>query len=139
MAMVRVTVDTNVIVSGLLFGGVPFKVIQAGLARRFTWVLSPPLITEIERVLGSKKFGLIHHEVEALVEPIFSQADVVVPTQSIDIIKRCSADNRVLECAVEGRCVAIVTGDHRDLLSLGQFRSIEIMSPRVFLSSAHLV
>ena len=53
----RAVVDTNAIVSGLLFGGVPLKVVHAGLARQFVWVASEPLLDELERVLGYSKFG----------------------------------------------------------------------------------
>ncbi len=53
--MIRAVVDTNIIVSGLLFRGLPSKVVNAAIDRRFTWVTSPYLIEELERVLGYKK------------------------------------------------------------------------------------
>ncbi len=133
--MIRAVVDTNIVVSGLLFGGLPLKVIHAGLARKFTWVTSAPLIAETERVLRSKKFGLTQSEIQILTEPLFSIAEIVVPVVIIDAIPRCPGDNRVLECAVEGNCKVIVTGDRRDLLSLKKFQRVEIMTAREFLNS----
>lgn len=56
--MIRAVIDTNIIVSGLLFGGLPSKVVNAAIDRRFIWVTSPYLIEELERVLGYKKFNL---------------------------------------------------------------------------------
>lgn len=47
--MIRADVDTNIIVSGLLFGGLPAKVVNAAIDRRFIWVTSPYLIEELER------------------------------------------------------------------------------------------
>jgi predicted nucleic acid-binding protein len=44
------------------------------------------------------------------------------------------ADNRVLECGLAGRVRAVVTGD-RQMLKLGSYRDIRIMTIREFLSS----
>ena len=131
--MIRVTVDTNITVSGLLFGGLPLKVVRFALEKRFIWVTSPSLIDETERVLGSQKFGLSKHEVTALVSPIFDIAEIVVPQNEINVIHRCPADNRVLECASEGRCTLIVTGDRRDLIALHIFQGIQIITARQFI------
>ena len=131
--MLRTVVDTNITVSGLLFGGIPLKVIQAALVRKFVWVTSPTLMEETERVMRSDKFGLTHSEIQVLTTPIFDVAEIVIPTHSLDVIKRCPADNRVLECAAEGRCSIIVSGDRRDLLSLKSYHHIEIITARQFL------
>jgi Arc/MetJ-type ribon-helix-helix transcriptional regulator len=53
--MLRAVVDTNITVSGLLFGGVPLKVVRAAIARQFVWVTSAVLIEETERVMRSDK------------------------------------------------------------------------------------
>ena len=131
--MIRAVVDTNVTVSGLLFGGVPLKVIKSALARKFTWVTSPILIEEVERVMRYKKFGLTNAEVATLTRPIFSISEVVVPVSTIDVIARCPADNRVLECGIEGDCQFIVSGDRRDLLSLKRFQHVQIVTARQFM------
>jgi putative PIN family toxin of toxin-antitoxin system len=78
--MIRAVIDTNIVVSGLLFGGLPLKIIHAGQARRFTWVTSPVLMEEIESVLCSPKFGLKASEIRGLLSPVFTVAEVVVPT-----------------------------------------------------------
>ena len=98
--MIRAVIDTNIVVSGLLFGGLPYRVVRAAIDRKFTHVTSPPLMTEIEKVIRSKKFGLSHKEADFLLNPFFDRATIVVPTQEIDVIPRCPADNRVLECAI---------------------------------------
>lgn len=131
--MIRAVIDTNVTVSGLLFGGLPLKIIHAALARRFEWVISPVLITELERVLRSDKFSLSDHEIEVLTTPIYGIAEITVPKKTINVITRCPADNRVLECAMEGRCSVIVSGDRRDLLSLKHYHHVEIVTARQLL------
>jgi putative PIN family toxin of toxin-antitoxin system len=131
--LIRAVIDTNITVSGLLFGGLPLKIIHAALARRFEWVTSPILMKELEQVLRSKKFALADHEIEVLMAPILRVAEIIVPEKTITTIARCPADNRVLECAVEGRCSVIVSGDRRDLLSLKRYLHVDIMTARQFL------
>ncbi len=130
--MIRAVIDTNITVSGLLFGGLPLKIIRAALARRFEWVTSPALIDELERVLRSEKFALSDHEIQALTTPILGMAEIIVPEKTINAITRCPADNRVLECAIEGQCSIIVSGDRRDLLSLKRYHHVEIVTVRHF-------
>jgi len=87
--LIRAVVDTNVIVSGLLFGGIPFKVIKSGLAKNFVWVTSPNLMEETERVMRSPKFGLSDREVRVLISPIFSITEIVIPVNTLEVIERC--------------------------------------------------
>lgn len=130
--MIRAVIDTNIAVSGLLFGGLPLKIIRAALARRFEWVTSPVLINELEQVLRSGKFALSAHEVQVLMTPILGITEIILPEETISVITRCPADNRVLECAIEGRCSVIVSGDRRDLLSLKRYQHVEIVMARQF-------
>lgn len=130
---IRAVIDTNVIVSGTLFGGIPLDVIHAAFAEKFTWVISQPLIEELKNVFSSKKFRLADSEIEAFTDPILSICDIVVPTETINVIQRCPKDNRVLECAVEGGCDYIVSGDRRDLVNLKSFRRALIITPREFV------
>jgi uncharacterized protein len=104
------------------------------LERRFVWVTSPILMEETRRVLLSDKFELTGREMRTLTYPLFKRAKIINPQISVNVINRCPADNRVLECAVEGNCSFIVSGDRRDLLSLKRYRGIEIIKAREFLS-----
>jgi putative PIN family toxin of toxin-antitoxin system len=128
----RATIDTNVFVSGLLFGGLPLKILRAALEKKFILVTSPDLMNEIEKVLSSKKFELSAREISVLTRPLFDQAELIIPALKLSVIERCPADNRVLECAVEGKCDTIVSGDRRDLVSLKSFQEIVILTPRQF-------
>ncbi|MBI4402836.1 MAG: putative toxin-antitoxin system toxin component, PIN family [Deltaproteobacteria bacterium] len=130
----RAVLDTNVIVSGLLFGGLPLKILLAAINGEFTFVTSQPLIEELETVLTSKKFGLTLREIEDATQSLVEAAEIVYPEEHVTVIKRCVADNFVLGCALAGNCDAIVTGDKQDLLRLGSFHGIPILSPRSFVS-----
>jgi len=132
--LIRAVVDTNITVSGLLFGGIPLRVIHSAISHEFIWVTSPALIQEAQRVLRSDKFGVTAEEIQKLTRPLWEAAEIIDPIHPLDVIKRNTPDNRVLECASEGQCSLIVTGDRRDLLSLGRYRDIEIINAREFLN-----
>lgn len=131
---IRAVLDTNVIVSGLLFGGVPKVIVDAALDRKFTAVSSMPLIKELQLVLSRPKFGLDEHLFRSLLEPYLDVVEIINPSSQVDEIKRCPADNRVLECAIDGESQYIVTGDQRDLVALKKFKGIPIITPKNFIS-----
>lgn len=56
---------------------------------------------------------------------------MVSPKKRITVV-RDSTDNKIIEAAVEGKCEYIVTGD-KDLLVLGKYKNIKIVSPKEFL------
>lgn len=130
--MIRAVVDTNVVISGLLFGGLPLRILEAAVTQRFIYVTSPVLEREARRILHDK-FGLNAEDIQSLTGRLFQKAERVIPRHPIDVIKRHEPDNRVLECAVEGGCSLIVTGDRRDLLSLKRHQHVEIVTVREFL------
>ncbi len=127
----RVVPDTNVLVSGIVFGGPPGEIMALAAARQLQLILSAPLITELRRVLREKfEFG---DDALYLAETLVRRAGIVVePDRTLMLIVEDPEDNRVLEAAAEGKADAIVSGD-RHLLTLQVFEGIPIMSPRQFL------
>ena len=107
--MSRVVVDTNVYISAVMFGGLPGSVLDLGLLRAFTLVISPPLLDELEDKLRVK-FGVSAGDAAAIRAKLDNAADVVNPQLALDMVKDDPDDNRVLECAVAGRADTIVSG-----------------------------
>jgi len=130
---VRVVFDTNVLISALVWPrGVPAQVVALARQGRVHSVTSPVLLEELRWVLQGK-LGFQEDPVEAMIEVIIAHSEVVVPRHALHAVQTDPEDNRVLECALEGRADAIVTGDHH-LLELGTFREIPLLTPREFLS-----
>jgi putative PIN family toxin of toxin-antitoxin system len=128
----RAVFDTNVWVSGLVFKGEVRKVIQKALDEEVRPVISIPLLRELEKVLLRPK---IDYSPGAAAETLYQIQELCLlihPTQKIRILQSDPADNRVLECALEGMVDLIVSGD-KHLLDLGVFRDIPIVTPRQFL------
>ena len=128
----RVVADTNILVSALLFGGTSEQVFLAGLRGEIQLLTSPSLLKEFEKVL-KEKFKLSIHLVREIIEEVMDVAEIVEVSSHIKAISYPDEDNRVLECAVDGKAELIVTGDTRHILPLKEYGGIKILSPSEFL------
>jgi putative PIN family toxin of toxin-antitoxin system len=128
-----VTADTNVYVSALAFGGKPLQILEMAAQGLIRLSISDAIVEETIRVLSDKfqweKAAL--READATIRSI---AEIVTPTQVVDVVKTDPPDNRVLECAAEAKSDYIVSGD-RDLLKLGRFGDIPIVRVVEFLKA----
>lgn len=131
---VRVVLDTNVIISALISSGPPRVVVELCRTGDILSVTSDALLTELSEVMR-RKFGWEAGRVAVLLEEIRSFSLVVLPGVTVQRISGDPADNRVLECALEGRVDFIVSGDSRHLQPLGWFEGIPIMSPAQFMDT----
>jgi hypothetical protein len=131
---VRVVLDTNALVSALLFTGISSNLVSFWQRGSITLLLSRDILDEYLRVLSYRKFELSEEEIKELIqEEILPYAEVVKPKRRLRVVKRDPADNKFLECAVAGKAHVIISGD-KDLLSLGRYRQIVIQTPAQFLA-----
>jgi putative PIN family toxin of toxin-antitoxin system len=126
--MLRVVIDTNVVLSALLFGGKPRKVLEAAFEGNIQLYTSGVLLTELERVLGREKFGFSPRFIQNILVEITNISEWTETNQSMTIIKEDPTDNRIIECAIEAEAHYIITGDNH-LLRLEQIEGIKIVNP----------
>lgn len=130
----RVVLDTNVLISALLFTGLPSQLVPLWHSGSITVLLSRAILDEYLRVLSYPRFKLTEEEIRGLVEEeLLPYFEVVSPKKRMRVVRRDPSDDKFLECAVAGRADVIVSGDN-DLLELGNYRRIHIQSPAVFLA-----
>ena len=130
----RVVLDTNAVVSALLFSGISSELVSLWQSNLITLLLSREILDEYLRVFSYPKFGLSEGEIKELVqEEILPFAEVVKPKRHLRVVQRDPSDDKFIECAVAGKARAIISGD-KDLLSLGRYRQIRIQSPVQFLA-----
>lgn len=126
----RVVVDTNILVSGIVFRGNPHLILKAVINRQIQAVYSRPLLAELTEVLAKKlKFSSV--EITKITDQLEELTEIVQPRKSIRIC-RDETDNQVLEAAAAGKCDYLITGD-KDLLVLKKYRSIRILTPSEFV------
>ena len=129
----RFVVDTNVLISALLFkNSIPFRAIE--LAEKQGIILySEATLNELEQVLNRKKFNkyLSLEDRQVFLLKFISTSELVSITEKIAVC-RDEKDNKFLELAVSSNANIIVTGD-LDLLVLNPFQAIEIVTPDIFI------
>jgi len=130
---VRIVLDTNVLISALLFGGNPREILDRVIRGEVILCLSEPILTELGNVLQRSKLGFPHTIVNQIVTELSAISELVLPEERIQEIKVDEADNYILECAVEAHADYIVSGDSH-LLELKKCRSIQVVSPQQFLA-----
>lgn len=128
--MLRVVFDTNVYVSGLLFGGIPRQLILKALENQFELFISDEILTELSSVLA-KKFKFSAKELAEAEDLIKTLSTTVRPRETVRKA-RWPADNRILECAVTAGADYLVSGDKRHLLPLKRYSNTTIVSPSEF-------
>jgi putative PIN family toxin of toxin-antitoxin system len=98
--MIRVVIDTNVVVSAALNDdSLPAAVLSLAIHKNILMFFSPPILAEYEKVLSRPRFKLPPERVKNLLAEIRASAKVVQPTRIISRIKKDEPDNRFLECA----------------------------------------
>ena len=119
----RVVLDTNILVSGVLSPtGAVGALLDLALGGRVELVSSPILLDELEDVLGRFVQRSAAAEIRAAVEEI---AQVVEP-EVVPMVADDPDDDHVLAAAASGRALYIITRD-RHLLTLGEYASIRIL------------
>ena len=132
----RVVLDTNVLISALLFDGVPERIFLAGLRGEIQLLTSVSLLEELGRVLKDK-FKIDAHTVANTIELVKAVAEIVEVKSRIRVILHPDGDNRVLECADDGKADVVVTGDTKHILPLSKYKGAKILSPAEFVKFLH--
>ncbi|MGQ9513267.1 putative toxin-antitoxin system toxin component, PIN family [Thermodesulfitimonas sp.] len=130
--MMRVVLDTNVLVSAIIFpSSIPAEIFKAATKRRFQFYTSPFILHEFRRLL-EEKFGLSPEEADAAAGIVGAIAEVVEPRQTLTVITSKDDDNRILECAVAAQAEFLVTGDKKHIRKLDIYEGIKIVLPAEF-------
>ncbi|MBI3325106.1 MAG: putative toxin-antitoxin system toxin component, PIN family [Nitrospinae bacterium] len=124
----RVVLDTNVYISAFTYPERPLaQVWRHALRNRYQLLISPAIVREVARVLRDD-FDWDEASLRRRLRLLTKVAAIITPRTALHVILMDPPDNRILECAVEGRANLIVSGD-RHLLRLKGYRGIPIVRP----------
>ncbi|SEL88587.1 putative toxin-antitoxin system toxin component, PIN family [Haloferax larsenii] len=135
MGQVTVVFDTNVLISGLGFGGKPKECIDLAVMGDVQMVISEDALDEFRRVLTYDRLPFDEEEQQTLPDDLIrlTGAEVINPEVSVEVIEDDPDDDVFLECALAAGADYIVSGnDH--LLDEHPFRGIKIVEPAEFLT-----
>ena len=130
-----VVIDTNVVICGLLFRGLPGKIVSLWQKGVIIPYVSKDIIDEYMRVLAYPKFQLTKQEIEYLLyKEILTYFQIITPDIDRQIVSDDPADDMFIHCALAKSIQTIISGD-RHLLELKHYKSISIVSPAQFLNT----
>jgi uncharacterized protein len=129
--MLRIVLDTNIAISGLIWRGPPHQLLVALTEDQFTAYTSYALVSELTRKLLGTKLGreLLKRDIAAqqLVLSYSALCELVSPAALAQGVSRDPDDDAVLACALAAQADLIVSGD-QDLLVLQAFEGIAIVT-----------
>lgn len=125
--MLRVVFDSNVYISALIFKGYPRQILELAIKRKVILVSSNEIINETSEKL-KVKFFWPDYRIQDFIHQISELAHIFKPENRISVIED-EPDNRILECAVEGKANLIISGDNH-LLRLKSYNNIPIQPPK---------
>ena len=129
----RLVLDTNVVLSALLWRGSPYHLLEAirqhGAVRLFT---SAAPVTELAEVLNrpfaAKRLALLERTALEMVADYLVVADLVVPSAVPRVVTPDADDDHVIAACVAAQADLLVSGD-RHLLVIGQHQATRIVTP----------
>ena len=111
--MIRVVLDTNVIVSAHLKpDGLERSVLNLALSEHVHLYISTEIFAEYEQVLHRTKLKIDSDSADESLQLITAHAKMVMPTRALSVSPD-EADNKFLECAEEAQADYLVTGNKR--------------------------
>jgi putative PIN family toxin of toxin-antitoxin system len=132
----RVVLDVNVWISALLWRGVPRQVVDLAVNQQITIFASELLFGELEITLKRAKFQKQIKALPTTVDDLIDVASSFLQWCEITYVDvpqlRDPKDAMILATALSANAEAIITGD-RDLLILGEFTDIPILTPQNFI------
>ena len=128
----RVCLDTNVLVSGIFWKGIPGKIIDLWIEDRFDLIGTLLILGEYQRIL--KRLGQVVDDrlAQRWIEVLIEKVIIIVSGPSVKRWSRDIHDDKFVEGALAGKVDFLVTGD-KDLLDLEIDFPFQILKPRQFL------
>lgn len=126
----RILIDTNILISGLFFNGLPKKLLSEIEPEKFVICVNKEITSEYTEQIDKKISRAKYKLDKELREKFF---DNLKNFEIVSDLKICRdvKDDKFLNCAIDAKAIYIVSGDS-DLLTIKNFEGIEIVTAREF-------
>ncbi len=124
--MLRIVLDTNVMISAIIHNGKPRKLFQNGINGQYQILMSKEILNEISEVLQRPKLRMTAEDTIRIVSAIVQSSENVPVKSQFQVIVNDPDDNIIINTAHDGNADYIVSGD-KDIIDLGKFRNIKIV------------
>ena len=129
----KVIIDTNVLISGIFFKGIPSNILEAWRDKKLKFVITNEILTEYIEVAQrlSEKYQDI--EYSEILDLLTINSEVIPEIYFNNQISIDPDDDKFITCAISGKVKVIISGD-KHLLNLNGYKKLEILRPRKFHS-----
>ena len=127
-----VVYDTNILISGMVWGGIPYECIKLAMTDSVEGVTCAEIIAEFDEKLTTK-LEYSSARTSRIVDRLLGFLRMVKITNKVEGITSDPDDNKIIECAIVSGATRIVTGDKRHLLPLQNYQGIRIVTAADFL------
>lgn len=130
----RVVLDTNVLMSGVFFGGAPGKILHAWQAGLISLAVSPEIIEEYiatSEVLSARYESI---SLEPILALIAKHSELWQCPPLAEQVCSDPDDDKFLACALASGAECVVSGD-KALRRTSGYRNIGVLSPRQFVDT----
>ena len=126
----NIVIDTNVIISGIFFGGYPRKILETVADKQISAYATTEIINEYYEIIDEmikRKQGRINN---SILSQLVSKLKIIQSSSSINSC-RDPDDNKFIECAIDANALYIISGN-KDLLDIQKFNNIQIVNAKSF-------
>jgi len=130
----KIVIDTNVVVSGVFFGGMPSRVLETWRDGNVELVCSPDILEEYRRVGEHLEAQFADVSLAPFLALLVMNAEIFDPPDLPEKVSKDPDDDKFIACAIASNCRLIISGD-RDLLEVSGYQGVKVVIPREFLDS----
>jgi len=128
----RVVIDTNVLISGVFFGGPPAKILKAWHGGELQLVVSPEILEEYYEVCERISVRYPDIDIARILLLIAHNSQVLDAPPLAEQVSRDADDDKFLACAIASGTQIIISGDN-DLLTVSDYESVQVVTPIDFV------
>lgn len=128
----KLILDTNVFISAVFFGGLPYRILNAWRQGKIQLIISPEILDEYRRIgkeLSARYNGV---NLEPMLELLTVHAQLVESPALPEAVCTDPDDDKFIACAIASGAKIITSGD-RHLLAVSGYHGITVLPPRAFV------
>ena len=126
----KILIDTNIIISGLFFHGLPKEFLNKMDFEKFKVCVNKEIVAEYKEQIQKKLLNPKYILNEELFEKFFKDLHNFEIKSDLKVCRDVK-DDKFINCAIDAKAIYIVSGDN-DLLPKKNFAGIEIVTAREF-------
>jgi putative PIN family toxin of toxin-antitoxin system len=125
--MLRIVLDTNILISAVIAEGRPRDLLKMAIQRRYLLIKSKETVEEFVEVLQRPKFEMTKKEITKAKSVLIRTGKTIKVTSKRRVIAEDPDDDILINTALDGNADYLVSGDPH-LLGLSKYKNIDIIT-----------